>query len=275
MSSEGVDVSNQAATGRVLDHGAQVISWRPHGTAEVIWLSAQAIDQPGSAIRGGVPVCFPWFGSGRSGNLSPSHGFARTADWTRMGIVEDETVTTVVHRLTSNQASGADFPFAYTAHATAMLGERLAVSIEVVNAGAVDFMFEIALHAYFSVGDVTHVRVEGLDGCRYHDKVRDEVAVQAGDVVVTGEVDRVYRSSGPVTLVDPALGRSLRITKEGSASTVVWNPWIDRAHALVDFGDDEWRSMLCIETACIGEDAVALAPGEAHTIGMTVCVLDS
>jgi len=265
-------INTPIAQGSVLDHGAHVLSWTPEGHRPVIWLSQHALFEAGVAVRGGVPICFPWFGSGPSHDLSPAHGFARISHWRLVSVDEDPTRSTVVHSLDEHEASRPAFEYPYRAVSTVTFADSLAMSLEVTNTGAEPFDFEAALHTYLAVGDSTGVSIEGLSGDAYLDQVRDEHSVQDGPVAIDGEVDRIYTSEAAVHIVDPSLGRVITVEKSGSASTVVWNPWIDKAHRLPDFGDDEWRTMVCVETANIAPSVVHLEPGESHTMTARISV---
>lgn len=268
-----VTIANAAAWGSVTDHGAQVLSWAPRGAADVLWVSDHAVFSGGVAIRGGIPVCFPWFGPGRTGDRSPAHGFARITDWELDSVVEEADSTVVTHTLRAGDVPVDGVEQDFRAVARVRFAEALEVSVEVVNLDGDPMSFEIALHTYLAVGDVTAIRIEGLDGAPYIDKVLGTEAVQSGDVVIDREIDRIYASTARVRLWDPLLERTIDVTASGSSSTVIWNPWVDRARALKDFGDDEWRSMVCIETAAIGSSGVVLAPGQVHTIATTIAVI--
>lgn len=255
----------------IFDHGAHVWSYQPDGHAPVLWQSAKSWFSDGQPIRGGVPVCFPWFGAGVSGDLAPGHGFARLQSWHLSDIKDtlDRDGRLLVQYLIDDKMTGHQdaFPYPYTAYLRAKFTpEYLGLTLEVTNPGDEPFTFEGALHTYLVVGDVRQVRISGLDGATYLDKVAGGTAVQSGDVTITGETDRVYSSTDEVVLDDPVLGRKLVITKHGSANTVVWNPWVDKSAAMPDFGDDEWIGMICIEAANALGDAITLRPGETHTL---------
>ncbi|MBI1349915.1 MAG: D-hexose-6-phosphate mutarotase [Actinomycetales bacterium] len=267
-----LSVTNTGGRGTVYDYGAQVTAWTPEGERPVVWLSEQAVFTPGTAIRGGVPICFPWFGGGPNGDLTPAHGFARISPWRRMTVGEAADATTVTHHLDMTSAHAPQFPHAYRARATARFSNTLTTSLRVENTGDQAFTFEAALHTYLAVGDATHLSIDGLVGSEYLDQVTGEHAVQLGPVVIDGEVDRVYRSSSPVVVIDRSWGRRITVVKSGSASTVVWNPWVDKAKRLSDFGDDEWRGLVCVETANVKEDAVTLEPGQAHEMSAVLAV---
>ena len=262
------DIANGAAVGRIYDQGAQLVAWKPTSAHPVIWLSEHSAFEPGVAIRGGVPIVFPWFGAGRSGNLTPSHGFGRISEWTQTELVNTAARSSVTYVLTEGSAHTREFPYDYRATFCAEIGESLELTLTIENLDAHAFTYEAALHTYLHVGDVTKILIEGLDGTQYRDKISGKNGVlQVGDVEFTGPTDRVYDSSGEVSVVDPVLGRRIRVHKTASANTVIWNPWSSGAAALADMGDDEWRRMVCVEGANILANAITLEPGEQHSMG--------
>ncbi len=263
-------ISTAACTGCVYLQGAHLTAWTPAGADPVLWMSSRSAFAPGKAIRGGVPVCFPWFGGGRSGDLSPAHGFARIVPWTLAAVEVDADgrarLTLVLDAAVATGGPGADLlPAGSRATYTVSMGATLELALR-VDAGPAGLDVEEALHTYLSVGDIHRVQVRGLDGASYFDKVAGTPEQQAGDVVFTGETDRVYASTATTQVVDPALGRVIEVAKSDSANTVVWNPWIAKSAAMADFGDDEWPGMVCVETANVGTDAVTLGAGESRTM---------
>jgi glucose-6-phosphate 1-epimerase len=267
-------VASPIAQGELYLHGAHVSAWTPSEQEPVLWMSAASTFAAGQPIRGGIPVCFPWFGAGRTGDLAPAHGFARLADWSLLSAVDEGGVVTLTLRLTDADISGVpggqawSHPFEVTY--TATFGADLRLALQVRNTGTEEYAVEEALHTYLGVEDISTVTVEGLDGASYLDKVAggSPGPVQQGPVRFTGETDRVYSSTAEVSVVDPGR-RRLTLVKDGSATTVVWNPWIAKAAAMQDFGDDEWPSMVCVETANVLEDAIVLTPGQSHTMTAT------
>lgn len=259
-------VDNAACTGEVYDQGAQVTRWAPRGAHPVLYVSTALRLAPGRAIRAGVPVCWPWFGPGRGGGMEPVHGFVRTAKWDLVDRTDGDDETTLTHRITSDRATSPHWPHPYTAELTARLGHTLEISLTTTNTGDAPFDVEEALHAYLVVGDVHRAQVEGLDGKSFFDKVTGAERSQRGPLGFDGETDAVFRTSDPVTLHDPALGRRLVVTTEGARNIVVWNPWRDKAAEVPDIGDDDWERFVCIEGANAFENSVALAPGESHTM---------
>lgn len=260
-----------SCTADVSDLGAQVLSFTPAGAADLLWLSAGA-DLARAPIRGGVPVCFPWFGPGREPGISPSHGFARTSTWTPVGVTRSESVVATTYTLDSAQASSPHWPHGYRATLGISVGEVLDISLTVQNTGETEFSYEEALHAYLSVGDVRQCRLLGLDGATYVDKARGgERGTQTGDLVLAGEVDRVYASTRAVKVVDPVLRRVITVRTFSSASTVVWNPGAELAARMPDVGD-QWPQFVCVEGGNVLTNAVVLAPGGAHTLRYRVRV---
>jgi len=270
---EPLRLSTASGTGAIFDHGSHVVSWRPAGQSEVLWMSGTSTFDSGTAIRGGIPICFPWFGSGRDSTLIPAHGFARLTSWTLVDVVERDGAVTVTHSLLDTRLTQNAFPHRFMAVHTARFGEHLDVHLSVENLGDSEFSYEAALHTYLRVGDSRQISVHGLDGVDYIDKVDGaSLKTQEGDLTVAAETDRIYRTGSGVDVIDPVLGRTVHVRMSHSADTVVWNPWITRATALADFDDDGWQSMVCIEGANVLENAISLAPGEIHSMGYQLSV---
>jgi glucose-6-phosphate 1-epimerase len=263
-----------AAAGTVYLHGGHVAAWRPHGFDDVLWLSNASAWQPGKPIRGGVPVCFPWFGPNKNDPKAPAHGFARLTPWTLEAITHDPRGVTVSLATRSDDASRAAWPHDFLLRHRVTFGQTLRMALELTNTGNTPFTAEEAQHTYFSLGDVRQARVTGLAGVRYVDKVDGQKEkVQEGDITITGETDRVYLdTTAPTAIEDPSRRRRITVRKEGSRATVVWNPWVAKAKAMPDFGDDEWPGMICVETCNVGPFAVTLAPGQTHTMVAEISV---
>ena len=270
-----VRVTTAVAAGEVYLQGAHVTAWQPAGADPIIWLSTAAQFRPGVAIRGGVPICFPWFGAGRTPGLTPAHGFARTTPWQLTSAADDAGTVTLTFALTADDVAGAPgadrWSFAFEADYAVTFGAELTLALTVRNAGTQTFSFEEALHTYLAVTDVRTATVDGLDGALYLDKTvpADAAAVlQNGPLTFSGVTDRVYQRGAPLTVVDPG-ARTITITATASADTVVWNPWADKAAQMADFADGEWPTMVCVESANVLADAITLAPDQAHTLGVT------
>jgi glucose-6-phosphate 1-epimerase len=271
-----LQVKTPAASGELYLHGAQVTSWKPAGHDEVLFLSRQSRWEAGKAIRGGIPVCFPWFRNKADDSKAPAHGFARTRSWQVASVAAEGDGVTASLTLESDEASLAWWLNAFRATLRVHFGVQLTVSLTVVNTGKAPFSFEEALHTYHRVGDATQVRVQGLDGATYLDNVDNNLRkVQQGDVIFTGPTDNAYMEThSALVLDDPALGRKVHIGKRGSLTTVVWNPWERGALAMADLGDEEWRGMACVEASNILSGAVTLEGGQSHTMETTISIVE-
>lgn len=264
-------VDTPACRGEIYLHGAHATRWRPAGHDEVLWLSSRANFFYDTAIRGGVPVCFPWF-AGRvpddhpDPDHAPSHGYARTALW---------DVDTVYHTDAGTAVSLKTHITPFDICMTASFGNLLGLAMWVENKSDRPARYEQALHTYFTVSQIRQVEVAGLEDAPYTDTTGGgavECKATGTPIAFDRETDRIYRSEGTCTIHDPGLSRKIVIEKTGSGSTVVWNPWTDKAKAMSDFGDDEWPGMLCVETANIGEAGITLEPGGTHAMATTIRV---
>lgn len=267
-------ISTALATAEIVLQGAHITHFQPAGAAPVIFLSRSSYLAPGKPIRGGVPICFPWFGARAGHPDSPAHGFARTTPWEVESLSgsDDRGVTTVL-RLASDAQTRAHWPHDFIARLRIEITRQLTLTLEVENTGADPFEFEAALHTYFAVSDVREVSITGLEGADYLDKTDGLRRKQLGSAPlrIEAETDRVFPATAATCRIDdPALRRQIIVEKSGSQTTVVWNPWIAKAAAMADFGDSEWPGMLCIETANTGTDAITLAPGDWHAMSATI-----
>jgi glucose-6-phosphate 1-epimerase len=256
-------------------HGAQVTSWRPAGAEEAIFLSRQARWEEGKAIRGGIPICFPWFRAKADDDHAPAHGFVRTKIWTLESIEQTADGITVSMCTQSEPDTRRWGPADFRLLHRVTFGSELKLELTISNTGAKPFRFEQALHTYYRVGDVRKVRIRGLDGVAYLDNTdSNKKKKQKGDVVISSPTDNAYMNTqNPLQLLDPVLNRSIQIRKQNSNTTVIWNPWADGARALSDLGDDEWQHMVCVEGSNILENAVELAPSADHKITVTMTVI--
>jgi glucose-6-phosphate 1-epimerase len=269
-----VSISTPAATGEIYLHGAQLTSWRPAGGEEVIFLSQRSQFEPGKAIRGGIPVCFPWFRNKVDDPKAPSHGFVRTKDW-QLDEVEMRGDGVMVSLSTlSDEGTKAWWPHDFHLLHRVILGVGLTQELVVTNTGTTPLRFEEALHTYYRVGGAEAIRISGLDGVAYLDNTdANREKRQVGDIVFTGQTDSAYLDTiHAVEIADPVLHRRIRLTKQNSRTTVVWNPWSTGAQSLADLGDDEWRAMACVEASNIRAYAVDLAPGQQHTMKTVIQV---
>ena len=260
----------------VVVQGAQVIDWTIPGTPPVLFLSPTSGFMPGKAIRGGVPLIFPWFGPKPGDSRALQHGFARVHDWTLQSASVDAHGNCVVAMtLTDDARTRVEWSHAFGARFVASAGRALRLVLEICNTGASPFTFEAALHTYLAVSDVRRIRVRGLENADYLDKVGGGVRRREGAAAIafTGETDRVYlATTSECTVEDPGWRRRIIISKSGSHSTVIWNPWLDKARAMADLGESAWTGMVCVETANAAEDARTLASGAVHVLETVIAV---
>ena len=260
------------AMAEVYVHGAHVTHFQPRGAAQpVLWMSKSSVFKPDKAIRGGVPICFPWFGPKADDPNAPAHGFARTREWA----LESMQPNVMTFQLKSDDATKRWWNAEFVARYIVSVSDELSIQLTVQNLGRERARYEAALHSYFMVGDIRRTEVRGLEGASYVDRLQPGKTFTQDDKPIrfTAETDRTYINTNAIaTIVDAVLKRRIINRKINSNSTVVWNPWIDKAKAMADFGDDEWPGMLCIETANVGPNAVELEPGQSHAMTAVISV---
>lgn len=270
-----VRITSKAATAEVSLYGAQVLNWRPDGADEVIFLSDHSQWQAGRAIRGGIPVCFPWFREKADNPSAPKHGFVRTREWRldSLHAAEDASVT-LVFITSSDDTTRALWPHDFLLAYRVRIADTLRLELTVMNRGSGPMRFEEALHTYFRIGDIHQARVLGLNGAAFLDNTDgNRQKRQPGDLNLTGPTDNAYMDTeAPLEIIDPVLHRRLHTSKLNSCTTVVWNPWRDGAAALSDLGDDEWQNMLCVEASNILSAAISLPPGEESTLRAIISI---
>jgi glucose-6-phosphate 1-epimerase len=275
-----IEVTTPHAKATVYLQGAHLTHWQPSGkgaAAEpVIFLSRKSDLTPGKAIRGGVPIIFPWFGPRHDGKTGPSHGFARIQDWDLAfaALSGNEIHLTFTQGPTElSRSLGYDnFKLAYQL----TIGSSLTMQLTVANHGAAPLVFEEALHTYYAVGDVREVTVTGLEDTTYLDKTDNfQVKVQHGAVTITGPTDRVYLNTATASLLHDAAGkRRITVDKTNSDTTVVWNPWESGAQKLSDMDPTEWHEFIAVETVNAGANSITLAAGGTHTMKAHVTIED-
>jgi glucose-6-phosphate 1-epimerase len=272
---------NEDAEVIVAEQGAQVLSYRQGEAAPIIWLSEEAAFQAGQAVRGGVPVCWPWFGdlarnpqsvqdTYQGSQPAPAHGLVRNSDWVMArSDTNDDSVTLV---FASNRELPG-WPHAVDLSLNISLDSKgLHLSLTSHNRGDTTIALSQALHTYFAISDIHQVTVEGLDGRPYIETLEDwQQRQQQGDLIFGGETDRIYLDlPSRLSLRDPGLKRQILLETRGSRSAILWNPWIAKAQRLSQFADDAWQRMLCIETANVMDDVIRLEPSASHTLSVSI-----
>lgn len=267
-------ISTPLAEAEIWLQGAHVARWQPRGQEPVLFLSSKSLFAPGKAIRGGVPVIFPWFGARSDGRTGPAHGFARSLPWD----VENSRLTEsgeaeLVLTLSPGDATRALGFEAFHARFRVLVGASLRMELGVKNLAPVPFIYEEALHSYFAVSDIRQTFVTGLEGTTFLDKTDSfQRKLQPAEPVrCAKETDQVHLNTSATCVVhDPAWNRRILIEKSGSLSTIVWNPWSEKAAAMSDMGPGEWERMICVESGNASDNAVTLPPGGTHTLTTTI-----
>lgn len=282
------DVVNADSSASISDYGAHVLTWAPAGQPPVIWRPAAVQLCEGTAIRGGVPIIFPWFNTGWDGgrpvSKQPKHGFGRVAFWSF-----DADASSDRHvRYTLDSADFGDDLLAqlnsgdhprFRATYDVEIGERIAMTLTVTNDGDEPLTYEAALHTYLHVGDVERIAVHGLESCDYLDNTQPGVphcSATGEPITFDGMVDRTYlrgdEADTPITIEDPVLGRTIEIINAGAPQAVVWNPGQAAGDAMGDLAVGEWRGFVCVEAVARLDRSVTLAPGQTNTLSQTLSV---
>jgi len=270
-----IRVTASSASAEIYLHGAQLTSWQPANSEEVLFLSEHSSWQEGRAIRGGIPICFPWFRSRADAPSAPAHGLVRTQEW-RLESVRSDGESVVVSCSTENDESTHRWwSHGFRLEHILSIGRSLRLQLVVTNTGQTPFRFEEALHTYFRVSQAENVAIRGLDQITYLDNVDgNRKKTQSGDLILTTKTDNAYINVySAAELIDPTGHRTLRTEKNNSATTVVWNPWSEGAASLGDLGADEWRRFVCVEASNILGSALSLAPGHEHIMQATISVV--
>jgi glucose-6-phosphate 1-epimerase len=269
-------ISLDGVVGELYLQGAQVTAWQPRGERSVLFTSPNSAFVPGRAIRGGIPIVFPWFGASRQMPRAPQHGFARTAAWhlDRVETAGSGSLTLTLS-LGDGDVGSAVWAEHFRAIYTVTFAQTLSLQLAVQNRATQPILFEEALHSYFAISDVTEIGISGLAGATYIDKTdAARRKLQIADLVtITAETDSVYPDTpGQCVIEDRGWRRRIVIEKNGAASSVVWNPWAEKAAAMADLGDPAWRGMVCVETGNIADQEVRLAADAEHQMSTAIWV---
>ena len=254
-----LQLDSAACTATLSLLGGQLLSFQPRGQQPWLYISPQALFQPGRAIRGGVPVCWPWFGPHPADSTAPAHGIARQQAWQLLDVQRDGDAFHV--KLQGPGWEGLSVVMDYT------LSTDVSMCLHTRNDGPAAQTFSAALHSYIAVSDSRTIRLHGVEGQVCEDKVNNRYSrLPAEALSLSGEFDAIVYSTADVVVADPGWRRRLRVSRSGSASVVLWNPWQDKAARLTDLPDDGWRDFVCVEAARAGEDSCQLAAGDSHQL---------
>jgi glucose-6-phosphate 1-epimerase len=279
-----VSVDNQQASATVFLQGAQLSHYQRRGEAALLWCSEHCDYQQGTSLRGGIPICWPWFGDSQRNPASvqqllvdqgegfPAHGLVRTRDWQLLSIDTANPDTTLIClQLSIKPDDEPRWPYACTLQLQISVGAELSLELLVTNHSPQVITYSCALHSYFAVSHIDHVSIEGVDQQHYVDCLDNwQAHQQQGSLQIDQEIDRIYRTEGqPIGIIDPQQ-RTISLSTEGSHSSVIWNPWITKSANLSHFGQQDYQQMLCVETANALDDVVQLAPEQQHRLQLTI-----
>ena len=282
-------ITTDSCVGEVYLQGAHISHWQPHGEEPILFLSEKSAFHAGKAIRGGIPLIFPWFGA-RTGNKysnrteGPAHGFARTQPWRVTGATASGETLVLTFQLLPNDESAALGYDNFSLDYEVRMGKTLELKLTCTNTGqtsqhidreAASTLFEEALHTYFAVSDIDNVSVSGLANTEYLDKTDGMKRKRQEEKLLklSGETDRPYlNTSATVTILDQGFQRRIKIEKEQSLTTVVWNPWETLAGKMADMQANGFRRFICVESANAMENALVLNAGESHSLAVKISV---
>jgi glucose-6-phosphate 1-epimerase len=268
-----IQIHNAHARATISLYGGQVLGFHPHHTTDdLMFLSERAFYEQGKAIKGGAPICWPWFGADTSGMNRGAHGFARNQLWRVVSTRElaDDGATEVVLALNPSPKSLELWAHTFELTSTITVGKTLKIALVTCNTSDTPMHLTQAIHTYFKVGDIGQTQVLGLENTQYIDNAvggNREIKPQMGAIDFTQEVDRIYTHTPPIMqIVDAAWQRNIQIQATGSHSTVVWNPWVEIAKKSADLNDGDYQKFVCVETANAADDCVQIAPNASHTL---------
>lgn len=289
-------VNNHFGTAEIALQGAQINRFKPKNKDDLLFTSEANTYSKGSPLRGGIPICWPWFGDLDKNPASlqkqlkatktirttkttgiesirsaPAHGFVRDRDW---GITAIECLPEF-SRITFNYKNSKTdplWPFEAELFYTVEVGDSLTASLTVNNNDSQIFEYSQALHSYFSIKDIQQTIITSFNKLAYTDALAGWVKKQQnGDIRFAGEVDRIYHAApNPIELIDQVDATVISIQSSGASSTIVWNPWVEKAKSLSQFNDADFKRMVCIESANTLDGSIRLKPGEAHTLSVTL-----
>ena len=265
-------ISNDHSSAIISLYGGQVLSFKPHGSEDLLFVSSQAEFRVGKAIRGGIPVCFPWFNAHPTNKELPNHGFARISKW---DIEKTEQLLTgetrLIISLSSSEATKKLWKYNFKVEFEIIIGKSLLVKWQTENLDEAEFTFSQALHSYFNVGDINSLTIAGLENQNYMETIilEEPFEGEKSPIKISRQTDRDYLNSDTTCeIIDINFNRKIKISKKGSLSTVVWNPWKELSVKMSDLGDDDYLSFVCVESANTHYHPVTVQPNEKHILIM-------
>jgi glucose-6-phosphate 1-epimerase len=263
-----VSIFNKYADVEVCLYGAHIIRYVPHGAFDALWMSSDSFFEEGKPIRGGIPICFPWFGPHPSDTSKPLHGFARIMYWEVLETQSFESGETLIRlQLCSSDETKQYWPFDFCAKLSVLVGKKLEVKLCITNTGNEAFEYSAAMHSYFGVSGIENIGIKGLQGTKYYNGFEKELLTQEEELLeIKQEENRRYiDTDSDCIIVDPIFNQAIRISKQGSNVTVVWNPGEENSVKMEDMPDDGFEAFVCVETVNAYNDTIKLSPGQNHT----------
>ena len=260
-------ITNKYAEADIFLYGAHIASFKPYRTMGILWLSPQSDFEVGKPIRGGIPVCFPWFGVNKHDSTKPMHGFGRLMYW---NVVETGTTsqgeTSIRLQFESSEQTKVFWPYDFKAEFIVIVGKKLSATLKVTNTSSETFEYGCALHSYYSVSAIENITIEGLGGTSYYDQLQGgkEERQETPELKLEKAETRHYHNTEvPVLINDPYFGRTIKVDKSGSKVTTVWNPGAEACAGMADLPDESYHSFLCVETVNSFDDMIRLNPGQS------------
>ncbi len=261
-----ITVSNKYADVDICLYGAHVASFRPQDSMDLLWMSPDSAFEVGKAIRGGIPVCFPWFGPHKTDSDKPQHGFARLMYWDVASTATNAAGETIIKlELNSSEETRVYWPHDFCAEITIVVGKRLVETLKITNTSAEPFDYTCALHTYYSLSAIESISIEGLKGLTYYNQNTGENGVQEEEKLeIADALTRHYlNTETPVVIADSAFRRRIKVDKKGSKVTTVWNPGAETCAKIGDLPDDGFETFVCVEATNAFDYPIILAPGES------------
>ncbi len=267
------EINSSYSKAKISLYGAQVLSFIPIGQEDLLFVSSESYFEEGKAIRGGIPICWPWFNAHPTEASFPSHGFARISTWQVNGAMQNNGEITLELVLKSNEETFKLFPYEFELYAEIKVGTKLSVALTTINKSESAFDISSALHSYFNVSDIANVSLKGLKDTPYMDDVLKKEARQNEDLLLfNNRIDRRYHGIETDCVIND-ISRRINVAKKGSKVTVVWNPWEELAAQMADLGNEDYRNMLCVEAANSLEDTITIVPGNSHCLETTISLI--
>ncbi|MBN2810731.1 MAG: D-hexose-6-phosphate mutarotase [Spirochaetales bacterium] len=264
-------IHNKFASAEVSLYGGQVLSFKPDDRDDILFMSSACSFKPGKPIRGGIPICFPWFGPRTDDPMLPQHGFARTSTWSIISFEDEPESSTLILGLSDTEDSRRIWPHSFAAALAVTVSKKLSLTLSVTNTGGSPLSFTDALHAYFKVSQIESARLIGLEQSEYRDLAAlrsgaasekpDTRITQNGEIVFTGEIDRVYLTDSNIKIIDNIKPGQIIIRTEGFPNRIIWNPGQVKGEAIADLGKKEWNSFVCMEAGAVDPNEISVPPG--------------